>query len=81
VSEPNFDLAWRRNGTVVVAEVKRINADKEGEQLRLGLGQVLRYRQRQPRDPSWYELCQELGVALLSRNELEHAPALDTQAG
>jgi hypothetical protein len=45
-SEPNFDLAWRRNRTVFVAEVKSINDDNEEEQLRLGLGQVLRYRQR-----------------------------------
>ena len=45
-TEPNFDLAWQRNGTVFVAEVKSITADNEEEQLRLGLGQVLRYRQR-----------------------------------
>ena len=92
--EPNFDLAWQKNETVFVAEVKSITADNEEVQLRLGLGQVLRYRQRlsalghdrvvavlvperQPRDPSWRELCQDLGVALLCRNELERAPALD----
>jgi hypothetical protein len=45
-SEPNFDLAWEREGTVFVAEVKSITDDNEEEQLRLGLGQVLRYRQR-----------------------------------
>ena len=33
--------------------------------------------ERQPRDPSWRELCQELGVVLLCRNELECAPGLD----
>ena len=92
--EPNFDLAWQKNETVFVAEVKSITADNEEVQLRLGLGQVLRYRQRlsalghdrvvavlvperQPRDPSWRELCQDLGVVLLCRNELERAPALD----
>jgi hypothetical protein len=91
---PNFDLAWRKDGTVFVAEVKSITADNEEHQLRVGLGQVLRYRQRlsalghdrvvavlvperPPRDPSWCELCQELGVVLLCRNELERAPALD----
>jgi hypothetical protein len=92
--EPNFDLAWRKNETVYVAEVKSITADNEEVQLRLGLGQVLRYRQhlsalghdrvvavlvpeRRPSDPSWRELCQDLGVVLLCGNELERAPALD----
>ena len=80
-TEPNFDLAWQRDETVFVAEVKSTTTDNEEEQLRLGLGQVLRYRQllsalghervvavlvpeRQPRDPSWRKLCQELGVVL-----------------
>ena len=44
--EPNFDLAWQVGGTVFVAEVKSITDDNEEEQLRLGLGQVLRYRHR-----------------------------------
>jgi hypothetical protein len=42
---PNFDLAWQKNQTVFVAEVKSITAQNEEHQLRLGLGQVLRYRQ------------------------------------
>lgn len=92
-SGPNFDLAWQNNGTVFVAEVKSITAENEEHQLRLGLGQVLRYRQRmaalghdhvvavlvperQPRDPSWRELCHNLGVVLLCRNEFERAPTL-----
>src|ERR1700691_249939 len=91
---PNFDLAWQKNGTVFVAEVKSVTAENEEHQLRLGLGQVLRYRQRlaalghdrvvavlvperQPSDPSWRELCQEVGVVLLCRDEFERAPALD----
>jgi hypothetical protein len=91
---PNFDLAWQKDGTVFVAEVKSITAQNEEHQLRAGLGQVLRYRQhllaaghdrvvavlvpeRQPGDPSWRELCHDLGVVLLCRNELERAPALD----
>ena len=45
-SEPNFDLAWEANGIVFVAEIKSITDDNEEEQLRLGLGQVLRYRQQ-----------------------------------
>jgi len=93
-SGPNFDLAWENNGTIFVAEVKSITAENEEHQLRLGLGQVLRYRQRltalghdrvvavlvpehQPRDPSWRELCRDLGVVLLCRNELKRAPALE----
>jgi len=44
--EPNFDIAWEREGIVFVAEVKSITDNNEEEQLRLGLGQVLRYRQR-----------------------------------
>ena len=43
---PNFDLAWQKNETVYVAEVKSITSGNEEAQLRLGLGQVLRYRQR-----------------------------------
>ena len=91
---PDFDLAWQKDGTVFVAEVKSITSENEEHQLRVGLGQVLRYRQRlstlghvrvvavlvperRPRDPSWRELCQEVGVALLCGNELERAPALD----
>ncbi len=91
---PNFDLAWQKDGTVFVAEVKSITTENEEHQLRVGLGQVLRYRQRlsalghervvavlvperQPRDLSWRELCQDLGVVLLCRNELERAPVLD----
>ena len=91
--EPNFDLAWVTEGTVFVAEIKSITDDNEEEQLRLGLGQVLRYRhrlarlghdrvvavlvpERAPRDSSWGELCDELGVALLARNNIERAPQL-----
>jgi hypothetical protein len=32
--------------------------------------------ERAPRDPAWHDLCQELGVALLSRDELDEAPTL-----
>lgn len=91
--EPNFDIAWVTEGTVFVAEIKSITDDNEEEQLRLGLGQVLRYRhrlrglghdrvvavlapERAPRDTSWEELCDELGVVLLAKNEIERAPQL-----
>ncbi|MDB5583793.1 MAG: hypothetical protein JWR80_8969 [Bradyrhizobium sp.] len=41
---PNFDLAWEHGGEVWVAEVKSCTARNQENQLRLGLGQVLRYR-------------------------------------
>ena len=79
--EPNFDLLWKQNGELVVAEIKSVSDSNEEKQLRLGLGQVLRYRhllsaggditravlalEREPADASWLILCQELGVRLL----------------
>ena len=50
--EPNYDLAWIRHDEVFVAEVKSIHAANEERQLRLALGQVLRYRQRLRRGSS-----------------------------
>jgi hypothetical protein len=78
--EPNFDLAWQQGEVVFVAEVKSITLANEERQLRLGLGQVLRYRallhryhhevrsmlvvERAPSDSSWIALCEDLGVVL-----------------
>lgn len=42
--DPNFDLAWTHNGVLYLAEVKSTTDRNEERQLRLGLGQVLRYR-------------------------------------
>ena len=42
--EPNFDVAWTHDATTYVAEVKSTTYRNEERQLRLGLGQVLRYR-------------------------------------
>jgi len=95
--EPNFDLAWQTGGTVFVAEIKSITDENEESQLRLGLGQVLRYRdrlerlghervvavlvpERAPHDVAWRELCDEVGVVMLSRDELGRAPALGRDA-
>lgn len=77
-SEPNFDLAWRHDTTRYVAEVKSITAANEEKQLRLGLGQVLRYAyqlgpgtvpvlmlEHQPVDRSWEALCERLGVIVV----------------
>jgi hypothetical protein len=76
--EPNFDLAWRVAEAVFVAEVKSITPANEERQLRLGLGQILRYRallrrrfgdargvlvaERAPTDGSWIDLCDEVDV-------------------
>lgn len=42
--DPNFDIAWRTENGLAVAEIKSITPSNEERQLRLGLGQVLRYR-------------------------------------
>ncbi len=77
--DPDWDIAWRRDGTLYIAEVKSLTASNEERQLRLGLGQVLRYRQRasdprpvavlvterRPTDESWLRLCEQLQVQLV----------------
>jgi hypothetical protein len=84
--EPNFDLGWERDGVIFVGEVKSMTNANEEKQLRLGLGQVLRYRsllaqvhpkvravlitEREPLDVSWHELCRELGVLLVTPIDL-----------
>ena len=83
--EPSFDLAWEKDGAVYVAEVKSITDRNEERQLRLGLGQVLRYRwllgqrhdvvraalvvEREPRDASWRSLCDDIGVVLITATD------------
>lgn len=42
-TEPSFDLAWISDSKMWVAEVKSLTRNNEEKQLRLGLGQVLRY--------------------------------------
>ena len=79
--EPDFDLAWRDGDTVWVAEVKSTTAMNEERQLRLAIGQVIRYRQKlsgggadvramvavenAPYDESWIDLCGREGIALV----------------
>lgn len=78
--DPAFDLAWWDAEVLYVAEVKSLTTKNEEKQLRLGLGQVLRYRhllgkkaavvavlavEREPSDPSWRELCTDLTVRLV----------------
>jgi hypothetical protein len=78
--EPPFDVAWQWDGVDYVAEVKSLTASNEERQLRLGLGQVLRYRhllstrgkqvvavlavEKKPCDDSWAALCRDLDVVL-----------------
>lgn len=94
--EPNFDIAWQEtDGRVVVAEVKSVTEKNIERQMRLGLGQVLRYRNLiastgadvaallalsgAPSDPRWVELCEELAVGLIWRPQL--AEMLDAWLG
>ena len=79
--EPVFDLAWEDDGTVCVAEVKSLSGTNDEKQLRLALGQVLRYghllrakgrpvrcyivTEAKPADESWFDLCSDLGIAVL----------------
>jgi len=42
--EPLYDIAWTSDSVTNVAEIKSVTSANEEKQLRLGLGQVLRYR-------------------------------------
>jgi hypothetical protein len=86
--DPPFDLAWWNGGALYVAEIKSITKENEEHQLRLGLGQLLRYcqllRKRvqvivpvlvpelKPRDPEWSELCKELNIRLAFPPEFDN---------
>lgn len=79
--EPEFDIAWQDGDLICVAEVKSMSATNQEKQLRLAIGQVLRYSyllsaghrsvrsfiavEREPRDPSWLALTAELGITLM----------------
>ncbi len=79
--DPPWDLLWLNGEEAWVAEVKSLTTTNEERQLRLGLGQVLIYRQRlkqfhssikavlmvewKPLDPDWHALCDSLDVHLL----------------
>lgn len=79
--EPVFDLAWEDDEAVCVAEIKSLNGTNDEKQLRLALGQVLRYGhllrakgrpvrcfiavESRPADASWLDLCSALGITLL----------------
>jgi hypothetical protein len=80
-NEPQYDLGWTTDdGLIWIAEVKSLTRKNEERQLRLGLGQLLRYRnllsrpqapaqavlmiEREPTDASWLTLCAALDVLL-----------------
>jgi hypothetical protein len=44
--EPDFDVAWKAGETLYVCEVKSLTAINEERQLRIAIGQVIRYRQK-----------------------------------
>lgn len=87
--EPQYDLAWESGDITWVAEVKSITPQNEERQLRLGLGQVIRYRQllsaagltvqamiateREPSDSTWAELLAEEKVVLVWSGRMEIA--------
>ncbi len=89
--EPNFDLAWTEDGVVYVAEVKSLTPENAEKQLRLGLGQLLRYRhslsqdgtrcvavlvvELQPPDASWLELLAALDVIVAWPGSFERISA------
>jgi hypothetical protein len=79
--QPDFDLGWWDGEVFCVAEVKSLSDRNEERQLRLAIGQVLRYAhqlrestsdvrafiavERKPKDASWEVLCGELGITLI----------------
>jgi hypothetical protein len=79
--EPSYDLAWESGDTTYVAEAKGLTDENETKQLRLGIGQVLWFRnamttstlqpnavlavERQPADRRWIDVCRDVGIELL----------------
>ena len=90
--EPQYDLAWEAGDLVLVAEVKSITQRNEERQLRLAIGQVVRYRQllgaegrtvramivteREPSDPTWADLCTDEGIVLTWPGNMDDLAAL-----
>jgi hypothetical protein len=79
--EPLYDVAWEDGDSFFVAEIKSLTPLNEERQLRLALGQILRYAhqlrykskpvqkviavERAPTKPEWSELCASLDVKLV----------------
>lgn len=92
VPQPMFDLAWCWGSKNFVCETKSITTRNEERQLRLGLGQVLRYRhalgphgqwvavlcvERRPLDATWLDLCSSLDVILTWPAVFDALPGCD----
>ena len=90
-NQPQFDLAWLGPDSILrVAEVKSLTRANEERQLRLAIGQVLRYAhllsqtgaevipivvpQREPRDASWLDLCETLSVKVAWPGRWDRVP-------
>jgi hypothetical protein len=87
--EPQYDVAWETPEAIWVAEVKSLTRENEEKQLRLALGQVLRYRQlldggerevkamiateNRPTDERWLDLCAAQQVVLVWDGAFDHA--------
>jgi hypothetical protein len=79
--EPEFDIGWEDGAVTCIAEVKSLSDTNEEKQLRLALGQVLRYAhlleragrevrlfiatEREPQDASWSNLASSLNITLV----------------
>ena len=82
----NFDVAWRFGSKHYLAEVKSTTVDNFEKQLRLGLGQILRYSSlileeneaeiapilvvEKILDESWYATCSNVGVTLVAEKDI-----------
>jgi hypothetical protein len=79
-NEPSYDIAWKNNKEIWIAEIKSVTNVNEEKQLRLGLGQVLRYChllkksgdvhgvlviERAPLDQTWIDLCAAHNILLV----------------
>jgi hypothetical protein len=45
-NEPEYDLAWKTEAGLFVCEVKSLSIANEERQMRMAMGQVIRYRQK-----------------------------------
>jgi hypothetical protein len=72
-SEPQYDLAWVAHDLLYVCEVKSLTKDNEERQLRMAMGQIIRYRQQltaRGHEPCFAVVCTERQPADLSWDEL-----------
>jgi hypothetical protein len=79
--EPEFDIGWEDGESICIAEVKSMSRTNQEKQLRLAVGQILRYShllsaagrsvrsfvavEHEPRDSSWLAFTAGLGITLM----------------